>query len=215
MGPYGAESATDAVGKVGVDIAGASFGLANALLQAVMHTGTPEASRYWEQAMPRTIKNVMAAWRMANDGEATTLRGEPLVQFDLTDPADLAAILGQGLGAPPTEVRQVQEQRRWAKEQMAWLANRREGLLTQFWTAVRLQDAEGRADVLDAIKSYNQEIAALDRKQVITRDTLLRSVRSRRQGQAMERATGETTKQDARLRNAIERLYGLDAAQKQ
>lgn len=209
VGPYGADSASGLVGDIGTQASGAAFGMVGSWLNALAHSSDPNAGRYVEMAMPRVLRSLMTAYRYIQEGQATSLNGEPLVKWDLNDPSDLAQIAGTALGAPATKVRQAQEQRRWVKEQMAWMEGRRAGLVEQLWQSIKTKNAESRADAIAAIQEYNREIGSKFPLLTIKKDDLKQSISSRAKGQALVNATGESNKRDIGTRAALERQYGL------
>ena len=181
-------------------LAGAGFGwFFNFAQFAMTGPGTVDGHR-WEQALPRTLRSMAAAYRYApiewglpevgplkSVGGATLPSGARIASFSATDPEDVAAIVTQMLGFGPTKVREAQELRRTQLEAERIFMARRGALFVQFTSATLARRPDVVQDVLKAITEYNDEVRREDRPELgITGTQLRASTRSREQNRLLQ-----------------------------
>ncbi|ARV77127.1 hypothetical protein SKUL_28 [Pseudomonas phage Skulduggery] len=122
-----------------------------------------------ETAAPKSIKDLMRAYRFATEG-ATTMRGDTLV--DNLKPTEIAA---QALGFTPAVVAEQYERNSSLKRTEKAILDKRRGLMDKFAMAYKLGDMEKRKELTEKIKEFNRE----NRSIPITPQTLQQSVKSR------------------------------------
>lgn len=171
--------------RAGTDAAGAVFGVGINIVRALTDSELPvDDFKRWERAIPRALRNLSKAARFITEGQERLRTGAPgskegtVVEFDITDPTELAEIIMQAAGFTPTRI-----SRRWSaaraemEAQMFWTVRARM-LRMQFDRAVQVGDKAVRADVVAAIKRFNNEVPF--RVMGISQQSLVDSVRGRR-----------------------------------
>ncbi len=123
----------------------------------------PDAIRRLEPVMPVWARNVAKAWRFAEEGAATTPRGEVLVRFDPSDPlAYWTTIGGQALGFTPRELSRAYERRSFIRNAVEFYRLRREALLNAWALAALRKDREAMADARKEIRDFNVAVRGID-----------------------------------------------------
>lgn len=147
-----------------------------------------------ETVLPKALKDVLKAGRYATQG-VSNLRGDALVE-DL----NVWQTLLQLNGFTPAEVAAQYDRNRSLKNYEQHILDRRGHLVDAYAMANRTGDDEGRRDVLDAIRAFNQANPEIP----VTTSTIRRSLLSR--AKYSEKAEGGIVlnrKIAARVREAV------------
>ncbi len=132
------------------------------MMQAAQ-SNNPDNIRRLEPIMPVWARNITKAWRFAEEGAATTPRGEALVRFDPSDPlAYWTNIGGQALGFTPRELSRAYERRNLIHNAMEFYRLRREALLNAWALASLRKDREAMADAKKEIRDFNAAVRGVD-----------------------------------------------------
>jgi hypothetical protein len=187
--------------------AGAGFGLTWPMLQ-FLSSGEFSDWKKWEAVMPRAVKAASKSARFAVTGEETTKSGATMAQFDMSDPDDIATVIAQGLGFTPTKLSAkwdlVGEQ--WDK--LEFYQNEKASLHLQFYETIRKKDKEARAEVIKAIKAYNEEVKRLKAPGLaITTQGLKTSIEKRAKGLVAKEAGIGLTPGATQLNRSIEMMH--------
>ena len=164
-------------GRTISDALGPVFAIGYNLWRAV-ESNEPDTWKKWERTLPTAFRNVSRSLRLTLRGTERTRDNVDLIEFDKTDPQQVAELMGMLFSFTPTRLRQVYERRRTIKEvQMYWMT-RRAVLLDQLAFAVFAKNRKAEQDVKDAIREYNKGVP--HPKLRITPQDRSRSLRTRR-----------------------------------
>jgi hypothetical protein len=144
-------------------------------------------SKTWEGLLPRVARQGARTYRFATEG-LTTKQGGRLVKFDLSDPEDLGALLGQAMGYTPTKVGQMQEASNAIREQLQLYQAEKVTLYGQLDKAISSRSPGAVNDVMKAINDFNQQVREQDPSMVISGAKIAASIRKRNQTRAMQEA---------------------------
>lgn len=125
-----------------------------------------------ETASPKVVKDVLKAWRFAQEG-ATTLKGEAYLA---PDEIGTWAKIAQAIGFTPAALVETYERNNALKNAEQRILNQRRQLLNEFALTRKLGDTEANTKVRERIKEFNQSFPRVR----ITGDTLLKSLQARR-----------------------------------
>jgi len=146
--------------RISTDVAGASFGIGINILKFLSDDELPFGDhKRWERALPRAMKNLIKANRFLEEGRERTRTGATVLEFDASDPDQLAEIIGQAAGFTPTRLSRKWDRQRMEQEAIAFWTIRRGMLLKQMDHATTVGDKGAVADVIAAIRRYNNEVA--------------------------------------------------------
>jgi hypothetical protein len=138
--------------------AGATGSLVMDLINAAV-SGNVSTMKEAEKLIPFIFaRNVSKAFRMMTEGQEKTQSGEPIAQFDLDEPRDIAEMVLQGLGFTPRKVSQGWQEHMATKQMIAYYESRRRILQAQLNQSFLQEDREARADALKAIREFNKNI---------------------------------------------------------
>lgn len=151
---------------------GAGFSTFFRMSEAALNNS--ESSVKYIRAMPAGIKNLVRAADYVTKGSYRNSKGQPLVDFDVSNPTHVAEIMGQLLGVTPTRVTRRLAADAQAREMLAYWYGRKESLLTEY--ALAIKDREALADVRAKMKSFNENAP---KELAITYDSLVQSVEER------------------------------------
>lgn len=178
---------------------GALPGIAQNMFMGSQQIMEGKTFRGIETIAPKSVKDLMRAYRFANEG-ATTMRGDPLVSE--LKPQEVAA---QMMGFTPAVVAEQYERNSSLKNAEKRIMDERRGLMDKYAMAHKLKDTETKAEALDAIKVFNRS----HKEVAITPQTIQQSLRAR--NRFSERTEGGVTlnpKLDKKLRGDLgEALY--------
>lgn len=195
----------EGLGKFGQDFGGAFFAIPLGMLNAAMAGDSVDTARKIEMASPTMVKKMMQLRRFLAEGAATGPGGERYVKFDLENPSDMAALMGQAIGFTPEKLTKFYDKRRMQVEAAGYWNGRRTGLLTQFERAYRSKDPAERAYVKARIAEYNNEAPFAPLK--ISTNDLITSLKARiKVDTRKERGLGPT-KASQGIYRKIEELY--------
>jgi hypothetical protein len=179
------------VSDVASRAAGAGYGWMFTLLKYMNEDPGTFDSKTWEGLLPRVARQGARTYRFATEG-LTTKQGGRLVKFDLTDPEDLGALLGQAMGYTPTKVGQMQEASNAIREQLQLYQAERVTLYGQMDKAVASGSQGAINDVRKAIDDFNRQVREQDPSMVISGDKIIASIRKRNTARAMQEALGQS-----------------------
>lgn len=172
-------SFTEMVGNVTTDIAGPALGVPFAMYQSIVdHTLPADDIKRWERAMPRALKSVTKSSRLLAEQRERDRGGATIVSFDPNDVDDQLDLLSVGLGFQPTKISRQWDVNSAVMEVEKYWKAQRTLLMGEFFRSIRLKDADGRADAIEAIRKYNAELPYPSLR--INRDSLSSSIQSRR-----------------------------------
>ena len=162
------------------DVAGATFGIAFNMAQAMGDTALPWNDwKRWERAMPRAMKNLSSATRLGREGRERTRSGSTLLEFDVYDVHDFGELIGKASGFQPTRL-----SRRWdaaiaASEIEQYWTGRRSALIREFDFAKNVVGERAAMNAVRVdIKDFNRQVPVNGLR--ISGKTLAESQRSRR-----------------------------------
>jgi hypothetical protein len=186
--------------------AGASLGIGINLLKALSDDSLPIGDfKRWERAMPRAMKNVVKAARFYTEGRERTNSGATVLNFDASDPEQLAEIVAQGLGFTPTRLARKWDRERMQLETMVFWQTRRTMLLRQYDHAVTIRSREAGKDVIAQIKRFNNEVP--HRALGITGKELSDSRKARERGRVMKERGFAPQRSFVPMGKEIDRLF--------
>ena len=131
-----------------------------------------EIQRGVEDVMPGSVRNMLQAYRFANEG-ALTRRGDPITQDDFNAGTIAAKFFGFAPAAYTLAQEQAQDLKRIAKAVSA----KRTKLLKRMYLAQRMGDVRALIDVKRDIAAFNKRHAKLGPKVPITEETIKRSMK--------------------------------------
>lgn len=164
------------------NIGGGLVGMGVTFLQTLADQN-PDQWKRWERMMPSEMKAVSRAARWYERGSETNSTGGSILQFDPTDPKQMAEIAAQSLGFTPTRMAQKWDEIRAEQEVAAFWKTRREMLLQGVDWAYLHGDREAIADSLDAIANFNKDV--ISPAFSIRGKDVRQSLRSRARNQAL------------------------------
>jgi hypothetical protein len=190
------------------DVAGAGFGQIFPMLEFLASDPFSADQKKWEKVMPRAAKGLSKAWRFGSEQEERTRDGSTFVEFDLSDPDDMATVIAQGLGFTPTMVSKKWEKVIKTNDLEVFYKNSKAVLMEQMGEAVRRKDKESRAVVIGRIKEFN---AQMKREGIpglsITADGLKKSLEQRARTRAKREAGEPLNPGSSALYRKVEELY--------
>jgi hypothetical protein len=128
-----------------------------------------EQGRAIEMMSPRALSNMLAAHRMAEKG-VTTLKGDKIIQRDLTD----LELLGKAIGFNPSVITNAYDANSAIAKESTKHTLAKSHLVNQWMSG----DATERSDLMKgAIKDFNESVPPSER---ITLKSLFKSMRSRK-----------------------------------
>jgi hypothetical protein len=161
----------------------------------------------WELVMPRFMSNVSHGFRYLSEGQERNRAGNAVVRFDVNDTEHMAEILARTLGYQPRRLTGAWEAIQAKQEQATFWDLRKGILLRQFGEAVKGQNLEDRAQVLEAVKKYNRELPPEARAKAITSQTLKDSVMQRMRVKAQQERGLPTSKQNYELFKSLDQYF--------
>lgn len=198
-----------AIGKVALGVGGAPASALLSPAQALLSNSTDTWMRV-EKGMPRSWGNVSKAVRRAYRGFESTPSGEVLQTYDLTNPRDLADLVGTALGFNPTPLSQRWDRKIQEDEAVRFWQGRRTILLEQLWRAkMVVKDREAAADVVKAVKRFNKGVPFPSL--AISGKEMLESMRSRELERQKKQLGVGGARRYVPLRRSIQQLHPEDA----
>jgi hypothetical protein len=158
-------------------VAGAAFGPAFALMQAVASNDLNWYDfKRWETAMPRALRSASRAIRNGYEGAERDRNYNATLDFDYTDHQHFAELAAMALGFNPTRRAQYYDRMRGQMEHDAFWQVAREGLMRRAFQSRALKMEEWSGVVSD-IRDYNKNVP--DAKRRITPAALKESLQRR------------------------------------
>lgn len=193
-------------------VAGPVGGIALGGIEA-MTSKDPDAWKRWEKILPVFMKSASQGIRWGVRGEETSSDQSTLLAFET--PEQRAEMVLKSLGFQPTRVDQKRQQLRATQVPVLYLQARQAALLKQLDYAVLTKNREGRKDVLDAIKAYNDNLAKskIYAPLMIKSETISNSLRGRIQRRAEKAAGIEQGPNAILIQKANERLYPITSGE--
>jgi hypothetical protein len=151
------------------------------------------------------MKNVVKAARFYTEGRERTNSGATVLNFDASDPEQLAEIVAQGLGFTPTRLARKWDRERMQLETMVFWQTRRTMLLRQYDHAVTIRSREAGKDVIAQIKRFNNEVP--HRALGITGKELSDSRKARERGRVMKERGFAPQRSFVPMGKEIDRLF--------
>lgn len=193
---------------------GATGALVMRMLQAVA-SDDPDIWRRVERGMPVTLgQSIMTSLRWFNRGAEELRSGGDVVRFDFNDPYQVAEVAAKAAGFTPRAVTAGRgepgqlgyEELKMRRDFATYYATRRNILMQAFTSAVIAENSDARADALEAIRRYNQEVPFRTAK--ISGENLHKSVESHRRSATMQERGLDTSKMKSGIMREIgERVY--------
>lgn len=160
IGPPGSSNYDARFANITTTAAGATFGIGLNLMKFFSDDQLPwNDGKRFERALPRALRDLTRGVRYLEEGRERTRSGATLVEFDASDPIQLAETIMQMAGFAPTRLTQVWDRQRMEQEAIAFWTTRRGMLLRQFDQAVQSGDASVVRDVVASVARYNNEVA--------------------------------------------------------
>ena len=132
------------------------------------------SSRAWEQTLPTGVANLLKANRLTSEDGYRTRNRELIYETSLGEN------FAQSMGFSPTGYAETQRRTSLAAKIDGALTNEMNRLRKRYRIAVNMGDRETAREVWSDIQKWNREKARKDRKLLITRDSLRRSLDSAR-----------------------------------
>lgn len=132
-----------------------------------------DVARGLEVLAPKGVKDIMQAWRYANEG-VLSRRGDTYLAREQLTPIDVAI---EALGFTPAKVAETYERMDALKDAEQRVLDERRELMNRFALAVSTGDPNARRAAIEAIKAWNRKPYA--RMVPITGDSLSQSLKSR------------------------------------
>lgn len=139
--------------------AGASVAVLYGMFQFMYNNPFTATAKEWERGMPKAIRGLLRGYRYMSTGKEVTNTGATLVNFNTNDPDDLATIIAQMAGFTPTRVAQKWQAVIAQTEVQAWYTARAQWLYEKMDRAMRVNDAQQIAAVMQEIQDYNTELS--------------------------------------------------------
>lgn len=186
---------------------GAGFSLGFALYNFLTSQNSISDLKRWEGIMPRAASNVSHAFRYFREGKERNAAGNSVVRFDPNDTEQMSEILARAAGYQPRRLIAAYEKIQAQQEAATYWDLRKGILLKQFATALRGQNPEEKASVLQSIRNYNQELPSEAKAKSITTQVLKESVMARARTSAKQEAGLPTAKQNYQLFKNMDKYY--------
>lgn len=181
--PYGGSEGRDwfqdlIIGAMGVVPATAvnAFDGVNLIMQGNVVRGM-------EAMAPKAVKDMLQAYRYANEG-VLSRRGDVVLEREQLAPWD---VIAEAVGFTPAKVSETYDRLGVLKDAEQFVLDERRELMNRFALAHRMGDDEGRTAAIEAIKAWNRKPYA--RAVPITSDSLRQSLQ-RRAANAAKRQDG-------------------------
>ncbi|MFQ5742001.1 MAG: PLxRFG domain-containing protein [Acidobacteriota bacterium] len=186
--------------------AGAVFGTGINVLRALTDNELPvDDFKRMERAFPRSLKNVMKASRFFQEERERTRTGATVIEFDASDPEDLAEIVAQGLGFTPTRLGRKWDRQRAQAEVIAFWRIRKGMLMRQYDHAFAVRSGEGVKDVLADMKRFNNTTPFPSMR--IRRSDLARSRKARNRARRLFELGLPTARREIPIARDVQRLF--------
>ncbi|MGK9200482.1 PLxRFG domain-containing protein [Sinorhizobium meliloti] len=136
-------------------------------------TDEGDVARGIEMMAPKAVRDLMKAYRYADEG-VTSIRGDEIVP---QDEIGIPSIIAQALGFTPAEVAETWERNSALKDAESRIKQKRQRLISRFAMAALAKDKETMAEAIEDIKRFNA--VKINAPVAITKETLQRSIKTR------------------------------------
>jgi len=188
--------------------AGAAYGIGFNIYRALANSQLSwKDFKRWEQALPRAMGNVSKMYRAFAEGEERSQLGDQIISYDVTDPQQMAEAIGRGLGFQPLRLTAEWDRMKAQTEVATYWQTRREMLTRQFNAAVKAQDVEAKALLIESIRKFNADLPKEMKPYAITGDGLRQGAGASVKGGKMVEQLGARSRRDLPLTKEIQRLY--------
>jgi hypothetical protein len=187
------------------EMAGASGSLVEQYYKSAL-SNDPDSWKRAEKLLPLVAaRNLSKATRMALRGAETTQNGNVIAEFDPYSARTAMELFAQGLGFQPSSLTLGWERQIAAQENIQYYKVQQEILLKQMNFARWQQDREAVADMLEAVRKYNQQVPMPEMS--ITVDTMKDSFKSFLEKRVVSGMGLEAEKKYRRLREQTEKAF--------
>jgi hypothetical protein len=194
------------LGNMHREMLGPILGVPLAMMQSIIDTSLPmDDPKRWERMLPRAARDASKSARYLAEGRERDRGGATIAGFDPNDVSDQMDALSVGLGFQPTKLTRQWDYIAATKEVELYWQSRRQVLAKELFRAVRMRDAEGRADAIEAIRDFNRNLPFPSMR--ITSDTLRRSIGAQQRQLRMREAEIPSQKIFRPVRKEMEVLY--------
>ena len=151
-------SPLEKVGKAGGEAAGPLAAIPINMLMA-LGSDDPWTMKAWERAMPTAAANLSKASRWVEDRQEVDAQGDPLVPFDLDNPAHVAEIAMQGLGFQPARVAEARERQWLVKEKIDYYAAAKTAVMAKAWRTFKEQERSvAMPEIREMVRNFNERV---------------------------------------------------------
>lgn len=185
--------------------AGASGNLVEEFYRSLL-SDSPDDWKRAERILPIVAaRNVMKAARLAMSGQESTASGDVIAKFDPQDQRDQLELLGQALGFSPSKMTLGWERELAARDMIQYYKVQQAALLKQIAWAFLQDDRESKADVMAAIRQYNEQVPQPEMK--LGSKTIKTSLQNSLKNKAIAGAGYASEKKYRRLQQEVEESY--------
>ena len=164
-------------GAVMIDIMGPVAAMGYNLWKMV-ESNDPDTWKKYERGLPIAMKNVSKAIRLHSREQETLRGGIPFVEFDPSNPDEMAEIVAQSLGFTPSRLSAKYELRASQEEARRYWLTRRATIMQIYGYAATTKNREGIADAKKAVRVFNNSVP--DARLRIRQKDITKSLKQRR-----------------------------------
>lgn len=189
----------DLVQRSAEDAGGAAIALAFRLLKGLTSNDPNTVANALRSNPISFLRDATEAMHMAFEGEAKSVNGVPVVEFDLDDPRHSAELIARGFGFQPTSIRTGRRDSHgelvegspgrdlnWLiQRQTMYYQTRRQMLISGFTFAYLNGDEEAQEIVHGQINAFNEEVGRFGLG--IKRETIRQSIKRKAEAEALAR----------------------------
>ncbi|MBF0212391.1 MAG: PLxRFG domain-containing protein [Magnetococcales bacterium] len=154
-------------------ILGPMVGYVGQVFAASQVAGDGNPERALEMVVPKAVRDVMKAGRYVADGGVITMKGDRVLEDQLS----ATELMAQAIGFSPLRVNEQYSANTTIRNAERFVNDRRQKLLNQYAEAWKQQDQEGMESAKEAFMAFNQEHP----RYAITGDTVMHSLKAREQ----------------------------------
>jgi len=187
----------DLVQRAAEDTGGAAISLAFRMLKGITSNDPDKVAVALRMNPISFLRDASEATVMANEGQARSANGVPILEFDLQEPRHSAELIARGFGFQPTALRTGRRDENGELEvgspgrdlnwlisrQVSYYQTRREMLIAAYAQAYTRDDDERQEIVLGQINSFNEEVGRFGLG--IKGSTLRKSLKARAEKEAL------------------------------
>lgn len=198
-----------AIGQAAVKGAGAGFGPVFDMYKALTNQNYSWSdSKRYEKAMPRGMRDLTKAYRVATEGGERNSKGAVVVPYDVRDSQQLMEVIGMALGYTPVRTSAYWDATMAAVEHDKMWDVRRTGLMKQYGNALLGKDPKEIDRVREAIVQFNNLVKDTSaRGKAISSDTLRQSIQTQARSRAAQEAGTSVKKSSIPILQEVKKLY--------